>query len=212
MRAAARERLPLIASRSHPQHIVDAIWHTLPHSISWSRLEDRDRLVLSDLVSIEGVSTVLKDRIISAAAGPATSVLTQAGRSPALDKWLGDIARSAIQPSVRAKAYRSLLEGRVVWIAGRKWEWTDVKWCRGRFEPVLGERRIPDEPSLVAVLRAASVDRSAAVRRVAGDSLILRRESLGDESVTLAQLLATDPAPSVAERGRFALTQLGQRL
>src|SRR5919198_5843944 len=68
VRAAARERLPLIASRSNPEHIVDALWHTLPHSISWSRLQDRDRLVLTDLVSIEGVSTVLKDRIVSAAA------------------------------------------------------------------------------------------------------------------------------------------------
>lgn len=212
VRAAAREQVPAIASSSDPDHVVDALWHALPHSISWSRLEDRDRQVLSDLITRERVMPILKSRIISATAGPATAVLTQAGRSPALDEWLGEIAASAVQPSVRARAYRWLLEGRIVWVAGRTWKWTDVRWCRGQFVPILGERPRPVEPSFVVLLWSASADRSAAVRRLAGDMLIQRLESVGDEAVKLAELLASDPVPSVAERGRFVLAQLRRSL
>ncbi len=46
------------------------------------------------------------------------------------------------------------------------------------------------------------------VRRVAGELLIQHLESVGADSVNLAEQLASDPSPSVAERGRFAFAQL----
>ena len=208
VRAAARAQLPIIASRSNPEHVVGALWSTLSHSASWGRMGDDDRRVLSDLAAIEGVAVLLKSRIVAAAAGPATAVLEQAGRRPALDEWLSEIARDAVQPSVRAKAYRSLLEGRMTWLAGRKLVLADKKWGHHRLDPIVGERAISSETPFVAVLRSASEDPSPMVRRVAGDLLIQRLDAVGTESLKLAERLASDPFPSVAERGTFALKQL----
>lgn len=208
-RAAAREHLHQLAARSAPEHVVDALWHTLAHWSSWGRMEDVDRTVVVALLSIRDVALGLKSRIMQATAGPATHVLSQAGRAPALDEWLAELATSGIQPSVRAKAYRCLLEGRVVWVIGRKWRWTDVKWCKGRFEPVLGERATIERVRPLDFVRAASADTSPLVRRVAADFLVSQPASIGADAPVLAKQLASDPCAYVAERGRFALGMLG---
>ena len=208
VRAAAREHLPRIVERSDPKDVIDALWTTLPHFSTWARLGDAERQVLVDLISIDHLAVALKSRIVSAASGPATAILAQVGRAPKLDRWLGEIATSAIQPSVRAKAYRCQFERRMVWVVGRRWVWTDIKWCKGRFEPILGERPISPQGPFVEVLRMALSDRSPIVRRVAGEFLIQHLRDIGAESAGLAEKLASDPSPSVAERGRFALAQL----
>lgn len=210
VRAAARENLLRIASPSKPILVVDTLWHTLPHCPSWRRIEDADWEVLQHLISLEGVVLGLKRRIIEATAGPATSVLTQAGRSAALDQWLGEIASHAIQPSVRAKAYRCQLESRMTWLAGQKWVWTDLKWCKGRHEAILGERILVESYPFLDTLKAAVVDRSSMVRRVAGELLIRNLGKIGKDSVSLARALSADSCQSVAERGRFALTNLSE--
>lgn len=208
VRAAARQHLPIIAERSDAQYVVDALWNALPHCISWGRMGDPDREVLTHLISIESVAVMLKSRIVSAASGPATSILSQTGRAPALDRWLSEIATNAIQPSVRARAYRCLIEGRTVWVVGRKWVWTDLRWCKGRFEQILEERSISGGGRVAEVLKMALLDRSPIVRRVAGDMLIQQWAFLGAECRDLADLLASDPFPSLAERGRFVLSRL----
>lgn len=210
VRAAAREHLPHIVERSNPERVVDALWSALAHCASWGRMQDADRQILADLISIKQVALALKSRIMKATAGPVTQILSQAGRAPALDGWLGEFASAAIQPSVRAKAYRCLLEGRMVWVVGRKWKWTDLAWCKGRFEPVLGERALSSQSGhFVANLRMASVDRSPLVRRVAAELLIKHLSSIGADAPRFAEQLASDPSAYVAERGRFALARLG---
>jgi hypothetical protein len=211
VRSAGRERLPEIASRSDPEYVVDGLWSTLPHSSSWGRMEHADAQALADLISIDRIAQALKCRITQAPARPGDLVLAQAGRSTALDQWLGEIAATAIQPSVRAKAYRYLLERRVVWVVGRKWTWTDVKWCKGRFEPVLGELSISVSKPFLTILGSALLDRSALVRRVAADLPIKQLDSVGDDAAVLAERVASDPSQSVAERGRFVLAKLASR-
>jgi hypothetical protein len=208
VRAAARERLTHIAECSDPEHVVDALWQVFAHCSSWGRMQDEDRRLLGDLTSIKKVSLALGSRIVAAAAGPATQILAQAGRNPALDERLLEFARHAVQPSVRAKAYRCLLEGRMVWAVGRKWRWTEIKWCKGRFEPVLRERAIENSGSLLANLKFALLDRSPLVRRVAAEILIKEMRMIGADAVGLAEKLASDPSEYVAERGRFALANL----
>ena len=207
VRAAAREHLPLIAELSDPDVVVDALWNTLPHWASWGRMEELNRLVLIDFIRLEAVSLALKVRIMRATAGPATAILAQAGRMHTLDKWLLDLARGAIQPSVRAKSYRSLLEGRMTWLTGHKWSWTDVKWCKGRFEPVLGERPLRDGEPFLTVLKMALIDRSPLVRCIAADQFLLHSESVGEDALVIAEALAADPSPYIAERGRFWLSR-----
>jgi hypothetical protein len=210
VRDAAREQIPLIAACSEPDYVVDALWYTLPHWRSWGRLEEADRDALQHVVAIAQVALALKSRLCAATSGPAAVILSQAGPAGSLDRWLDDIARLAIQPSVRATAYRYLLQGRVVWIAGRRWKWIDLQWCRGRFDRILAERQIEVRRPFVELLQEASIDPAVAVRRVAGDLLIERIGSAGPSAPRLAERLASDSSPSVAERGQFALEKIGR--
>jgi transposase len=208
VRAAARERLPLLSERSNPEHVVDALWYTFAHWSSWGRLEEVDRQLLVELTSNGQVAPLLKSRIHQASAGPAAYVLTQAGRGPGLDAWLAELARTAVQPSVRAMAYRSLFDERMVWTVGRRWIWTEVQWCKGRFEPVVAERILPRTEGLRQLLGLAMGDRSAQVRRVAAEFVFKHLDLLGPEAHPIALRLASDSNATVAERGRFALKLL----
>ena len=209
VRKAAREKLPEIAKNSDPEQVVDVLCAILPYWNSWGRMENADKQVLIDITSIEEVVHSLKSRVISATFGPMTSVLAQAGRAEIIDRYLYEIAQNAIQPSVRAKAYRCLLEKKMVWFAGRKWKWTDKQYCKGRFEPILCDRAISVASPFLETLKLAARDRSPMVRRVAGEMLIRKLKLIGAKSIKLAELLASDSSPSVAKRGRFALDRLG---
>jgi hypothetical protein len=208
VRAAAREHLPSLAARSDPKHVVDALWHVLGHCDTWGRMEVADRQALALLIRIEPIAVELCSRILAATSGPVAKILSQAGRVPALDHSLKEIASAAIQPSVRAMACRFLLDGRMSWVVGRKWRWTDLKWCKGRFEPVIEERAIAETSDFLSILRMALADRSALVRRVAAEFLIKELSSIGNEAANLAEKLAADPSAYVAERGRFAMASL----
>lgn len=210
VRAAAREQLHLVATRSDASSVVDALWYTLPHWRSWGRMEEADRAALQGVIAMDDVASALKSRLCTATAGPAAIILSQAGPAGSLDKWLDEIARQAIQPTVRATAFRYLLEGRVVWVTGWRWKWIDRQWCKGRSEPILAERHVQGEQPFSELLQQASIDPAVAVRRVAGDLLIERLNSVAANALRLAERLAADPSPSVAERGQYALEKIGR--
>ena len=208
VRKAARAKLPLIVKESDPEQVVEVLCAILPYWNSWGRMEDADKEILLEFTTLEAISHSLKMMIISKAAGPMISILSQVGRLNTLDNYLVEIAAKAIQPAVRAKAYRTQLEGKMVWFEGRKWEWTDVQYCKGRFKPILSERSLAVSCPFLETLRLAAADHSSMVRRVAGDVLIQELTSIGEESLKLAKLLASDSSPSVAERGIYALKKL----
>lgn len=208
VRSAAREQLPIIAKQSDPKHVVDVVCVVLSHWNSWGRLEDVDKQVILDIVCLREISQLLALRITSATAGPMSSILAQLGRIKILDTYLPEIAKNAVQPAVRAKAYRSLLEGKAVWFERREFEWTDIRYCEGRYQPVLSERDLSIKSPLLSTLKQASSDRSPMVRRVAGELLIRELPNIGGDAVDLARSLAGDASPSVAERGEFALKRL----
>ncbi|KFC97383.1 Uncharacterised protein [Leminorella grimontii] len=209
IRKAACDVLPLIAKASDPEIIVDVLFITLPHWDSWGRMGNVEKQVLMQILSLEKVRESFKQRLISATSGPMSSILSQVGRTEVLDHYLSDIAELAVQPSLRAKAYRCQFEGRFVWSEGKKWEWTDKSYCKGRFVTLLGERLICVSRPFIHSLKMAMVDRSPIVRRVAGEMLIRELENIGEQSIIFARMLASDPSPSVAERGRFALKAIG---
>lgn len=210
VRMAAREHIPSIAACSQPQLVADALWSALPHFASWGRMTVQDRQVFLSLIAIEQVACSLKNKIISATSGPSTKVLIHAGRTPAFDPWLNEIATQSVQPSTRAKAFRSLLEYRVVWPIGRKWVWTDLKWCKGVYEPILEEREIKVTIPFGETMSAAIADRSPAVRQVGAEFFIKNIESFGKDARLLAEKLASDRSHYVSKRGIFALTKLEQ--
>ena len=208
VRQAACDQLPAIAAASDPEHIVDVLCIILPNWMSWGRMQESERQLLLQIIATDSVASTLSARLISATAGPMSSILAQAGRCAALDSRLAEIAARAVQPSLRAKAYRCLLEAKMTWFDGRRWEWTDKRYCEGGYRPILGERALEPSRPFMATLAMAATDRSTMVRRVAGELLIRDLSDLGPESRGLAEQLASDPSPSVAERGRFALRRL----
>lgn len=210
VREAAREKLVLLARETKPEHVVDVLCVTLSHWNSWGRMKDEDRQVLLEIISISEVREALKNRVISATSGPMATVLSQTCQTDVLDNCLHEIAKVSIQPAVRAKAYRCLLEEKVVWFAGRKWVWTDKRYCEGRLRPKLCERPITVASPFLQTLKSSAIDHSPMVRRVAGEMLIKGLDVLGPNANYLAELLSTDSSLSVAERGRFALNRLSE--
>ena len=208
VREAARDKLPLIAKESDPLHVTDAICATLSYWTSWGRIGELEKKSLLEIISRKEIGEALKLRLISSTSGPMTSLFAQVGRTSILDKYLDEIAENAIQPSVRAKAYRSQLGGRMAWVEGWKWEWTDIRYCEGKSQPIVSERDLTISFPFLETLRKSAGDRSSVVRRVAAEFLIREFNTWGDESLRLAKIFASDKSPSVAERGRFALNRL----
>lgn len=205
VRSAARKKLPQLALESDPKHVVEALCATLPHWNTWLRMDVSDKQILLEIMGNTAITGAFKSKLISATSGPMVSIFAQLGRTPVFDTHLNDIAKHSIQPSVRGKAYRSLLEGKMVWSEGWQWEWTDVRYCKGRFKPILSERKLTDVAPFVETLTMASIDRSSIVRNIAAEMLIRNLTTLGGESVHLAQRFAADTSRSVAERGNFIL-------
>ena len=211
VRAAARDVLPLIADASDPDVIVDVLFITLPYWDSWGRMEDVEKDVLMKVVLMDKVANALKKRLLTSSSGPVATIFTQAGRTTALDYFLAEISEKSVQPSLRAKAYRCQFESRFVWAEGLTWQWVDKVHGIQRRIPALKERKIPTTRPFIDNLRMATNDRSPMVRRIAGEMLIKEWDNIGDEAFELANILASDKSPSVAERGRFALTDFEKR-
>jgi len=211
VRKAARETLPQIAKLTDPIHVAESLCLVLSNWNSWGRIEATDKVALFDIISQEEIVNAIKSKIICDVSGPLTTILAQIGRTPVLDNSLSEIAKDSIQPAVRAKAYRSQFEGKVTWFEGRKWKWTDIRYCEGRMIPIISERELSLSFDFLNVLKCASVDRSSIVRRVAAEMLIKELNNLGDDSLKLANTFSSDSSSTVSERGKFALKKLKEK-
>tara|TARA_B100000768_G_C11212154_1_gene346503 strand:- start:44 stop:1048 length:1005 start_codon:yes stop_codon:yes gene_type:complete len=208
VREAAREKLPEIAKATNPEFVVEALCIALSNWNSWGRIEEEDKNVLLQIICNEEIAESLRSKLISSTSGPMPSLFSQLGRTPILDGNIENIASKAAQPTVRAKAYRSLFEGKISWIEGRKWEWTDIRYCEGRLKPIVAERVIGVQTSLLTLLNLSSEDRSSIVRRISAEILIRDLSNIGDIARVYAEKFASDKSQAVSERGRFALKKL----
>ena len=120
VRKAAREKLPEIAKATDPKYVVEALCIALSNWNSWGRIEEADKKVLLQIICEDEIAESLRSKLISSTSGPMPSLFSQLGRTPILDGRIEDIASLAVQPSVRAKAYRSLFERRILWIEGKR--------------------------------------------------------------------------------------------
>ncbi|MBW0149030.1 hypothetical protein [Marinobacter arenosus] len=210
VRNAARDKLPEIARSTDPEYVVEALCIALSNWTSWGRIENVDKDVLLQIICEKEIAKSLRYKLISSASGPMPSLFSQLGRTSILDEKIEEIASFAVQPSVRAKAYRSLFEGRIAWMEGRKWEWTDIRYCEGRLKPVVAERKLNIKTPLFELLKRSSEDRSSIVRRVSAEILIRELGNLGPAARAFAEQFASDKSRSVNERGEFALKKLDE--
>lgn len=211
VREAARDALLLIAKDSDPEIIVDVLFITLPYWDSWGRMGEKEKETLMEIILMDKVTRCLKKRLILSTSGPAATIFMQTGRTSALDNFVAEIAESSVQPSLRARAYRCQFEGKFVWAEGTEWQWIDKAYGIRRRIPALKERTISITTPFLENLRAAAIDRSPMVRRIAGEMLIKELDNIGDEAFSLAKMLASDISASVAERGKYALADLQKR-
>ncbi len=172
VRGAARAKLPEIAKSTDPKYVAEALCITLSNWTSWGRIEEGDKEILLQIICEKEIAESLRTKLISSASGPMSSLFSQLGRTPILDGKIDEIASLAVQPSVRAKAYRSLFEGRIVWIEGRKWGWTDIRHCESKLAPIVAQRDQETRIPLLVLLKRSSEDRSSIVRRVSAQFLI----------------------------------------
>lgn len=210
VREAARDKLLLLTKETEPKYVVETLCIALSNWNSWGRIEEADKQILLQIISREEIAESLKSKLISSTSGPMPLLFSQLGRTSILDDYLAEIADCSIQPAVRAKAFRSLFEGRMVWVDGRKWEWTDIRYCEGRLKAVVSERKIDIKTSFLDLLNKSAIDPSSIVRRVSAEFLIRDLEKLGNESKNFAERFASDKSNPVSERGRFALRKLDE--
>jgi hypothetical protein len=208
VREAAYKSILDTAKATKPEFVVNVLCSIIPHLNSWGRVSDTEKQLLINIASLDKISISIKETIKSFPSGPMATILSQIGRIEIFDPYLEEIAKSAIQPSVRAKSFRCLLDGKMSWFAGREWKWTEKPNNKGYFKPIIGERPLSITVPFFHTLKMAATDRSPIVRRVAGEMLIKHIAKSGDESLNLAEMLAIDPSSSVAERGKYALKKL----
>lgn len=211
VRAQARKSLPAIASATDPSMVAGALVATLTNWVSWGRMGEDDRQTVLDMSRQPAVAQALTLRLQSTATGPMSAVFAQLCRSDLLDPHLWQLAQHAIQPSLRAKALRFVLEQRAVWTTG---------WARGvdmhnyglpSMKRTWAERAInqPNPLPYADLLQAGLADRSSMVRWVAAEMLVRAPAALPLGAVeALARQLTLDAAPKLAERGRFVLQRL----
>lgn len=210
VRIAARNALPLIVEQTDSEIIVDVLFIMLPYWNSWGRIGDDEKQILLSIIAMNKVAESLKNRLIFSASGPAATIFAQAGRVDVLDNFLTEIAELSVQPALRARAYRCLLESKFVWAEGSEFKLIDKRYGIRQRIPVLRERRIEIKIPFIEYLKMAAIDRSPIVRRIAGEILIKQLENIGDDAFKLAELLASDKTVAVAERGLFALKDLAK--
>ena len=210
VRFAAKENILRIAQSTDSSIVASVLVKLLPNWNSWSRMDEDSKTHLLRIISNPNIKNTIISKVLHDPVGPMGFIFSQLSRSELFDAYLDEIAGHAIQPSVRARAYQALLDGKFTWVSGRKWEWTDVRYCKGSFKTIFGSRPANPGRDKIEMLSAASIDRSAAVRKIVADFLIreIKNEIPSNELGTLINRLATDKSPSVAERGQYAQKKL----
>lgn len=211
VRTAAREVLPSLLKSTEPEYVAEVLCMLLINWHSWGKIEEADKRIFLDMIATEEIILLLKSHLMSSTSGPMPSLLSQIGRTDILDHYLNEIANNAVQPYVRAKAYRSLFESRMTWVKSREWQWIDKYYGEKKLIPIIAERKIDVQTPFLELLNRSAIDRSPIVRQVAAEFLIRNIESLGIHARNLAEKFAADKSANVAEQGRFVLIKLDEK-
>lgn len=170
----------------------------------WSRWP-RDTGVLETALQRPDVVEAMTVRFRTATTGPLAAQLRSMLRWPGLDRHLPELARHAVQPSVRAAALGFMIEGRVSWPIGSELQWIDKPYGIAKSVVTLPSRAIVPPATRAEWIAHGVADRSAAVRRIAVIAMIKCRGELPGV-YDLARRLIADKSKPVRERAAYLLS------
>jgi len=210
VRSTANEVIPRIISVSDPKHVVEALSAIFSSWNSWNRMRITDKKILIQCTEEPKLVMTFKSNLIKSTSGPIAHVMSQLGQSHGIDNELRDIATNAVQPSVRTKAYTTMLGDQFVWTDGYEKKWIDKVYGIYRMTPTLKSRTLNKSYPFLEILNDASLDRSTVVRKTAASHLIRRIEKYGDQLMPLAKRFSSDSSYSVSYRGKFAIEKISE--
>jgi len=203
VRQAAERCAERVLHRTAADVAATAALYLLGRRLAWGRWSDEAK-ALDKVFERKDVMAGIALRLTQQPTGPLATYLRQALRYPAIDEHLPRIASTAIQPSVRAVAYRCLISGKAAWTVGFEWAWIDKVYGVRRRVPKLETREIQRTGQVADIIKEAIRDKSHVVRIVAADGLIAARSHLPDAQMLIVQL-ANDSSPAVRARADYML-------
>lgn len=208
VRCTTRKVLNRVVDNSRSQDVVEALFYTLNHWSSWQRIEDEDCNLVRDIATEVRFLPMIVERLMTSTSGPQTLILSQLMARTAIDDSLLEIAQSAVVPSLRAMAFRCVLEKKVRWRTGSNLIVSKGYYRNIIVEPCYESRDISVKTPLIELLHLGLEDKSSIVRRVIAQAVIRELDTLGNDAQVFITKLAGDSAPSVRERGQFAQKKL----
>jgi hypothetical protein len=187
VRHAAKRCLARISRNVSANVAADAALYLLERRFVWGRW--RNEAGILDLVfKRDDVLAALAIRLETNPTGPLAICLRHALRYPGIDKYLPQLAATAVQPAVRALAYQCLISGKATWIAGFEWAWIDKVYGLRRRVPKLETRMIENGRPAIDFVEEGIRDKSSFVRRIVADSIIAIRSQISDDEALIARL------------------------
>ncbi|MDH2344904.1 hypothetical protein [Bradyrhizobium sp. SSUT77] len=203
VRQAARRCIERIGAGVSSEVAAETGLYLLSRHLIWGRWRDEAK-TLDRILAREDVIAAIADRLRMRTTGPMAACLRNALRHPGIDRHLPALAAQAIQPSVRAVAYQSLISGKARWQTGYDWIWVDRVYGSRKRVPAFGTRELERSRPMASDIADGLRDRSAFVRKIVADAMIVVRAELPDERGVVA-LIADDPSPAVRSRADFML-------
>lgn len=209
VREAAKRCVLTLAQTSDSSIVADAVAMALLRRVWWLRADEDHLNLLLCVVRQPQIAHALKHKITTSPTGPMASVLSHLGRVALFDNDLPNIAATAIQPVVRARAYRYLFEKRMCWVVGyERGQCAAHHFGKQPMRAILDEREITVTQSFSTLFHQSSRDSSVIVRRIAAEFLVRRYSELGSHARAFAEQLTADRCSDIAERGRYVLKKL----
>jgi hypothetical protein len=203
VRQAAKQCLTRIAPDVTAAVAADAAVYLLDRRFVWNRWRDEANIL--DLVfERDDVLARLATRLQKQSTGPLAACLRYALQYPGMDQHLPRLVKAAVQPSVRAVAYKCLISGKAAWLVGFEWAWIDKAYGLRKRMPVFASRDIRTPRPAAEWIREGIHDKSPIVRRVAADALVGARAQVPDADNLIAHL-AKDRSPAIRSRADFML-------
>ncbi|MDH7973621.1 hypothetical protein QH494_15625 [Sphingomonas sp. AR_OL41] len=203
VRAAAADCATRVFPITAPDVIAEAAMVLLGRGGTWGRWAS-ERHILEQTLERVDVAENLADIFATRTTGPAATALRHSLRSATMDRHLARLARTAIQPAVRALATQVLIEGVARWPNGWRWRWIDKSMGIRQAETAFESRSLTVPSDRLAEIMAGLNDRSAAVRNTAIVGLMRHREMIPNVRDLAAPLLK-DRSRRVRERAEFLL-------